>query len=81
MFFLLKELGYDWANIKPINIYVEPIGPAPEVPEGSRIVGGSVASRNQFPYQVALIINNSGFCGGSIISNAWVLTAAHCVDT
>jgi len=74
-------LGYDWANIKPINIYVEPIGPAPEVPEGSRIVGGSVAARNQFPYQVALIINNSGFCGGSIISNTWVLTAAHCVDT
>ncbi|XP_066251746.1 brachyurin-like [Euwallacea similis] len=74
------ELGHDWASIKPINIFVEPIGPAPESPIG-RIVGGTVATRNGFPYQVALIINNSGFCGGSIISNQWVLTAAHCIDS
>lgn len=78
---IVKELGADWANLKPLAIHVEPIGPAPENPSGTRIVGGSTATRNQFPYQVALIINNSGFCGGSIISNTWVLTAAHCVDS
>jgi len=44
-------------------------------------VGGVEAPRNGFPYQVALIINNAGFCGGSIISEQWALTAAHCVDT
>jgi len=43
-----------------------------------RITGGSTASRAQFPWQVAIIIDNSYFCGGSLIGSHWVLTAAHC---
>jgi secreted trypsin-like serine protease len=43
-----------------------------------RITGGSVAERGQFPWQVGLIIGGSSFCGGSLISERWVLTAAHC---
>ncbi|KAL1501553.1 hypothetical protein ABEB36_006854 [Hypothenemus hampei] len=76
----LDEFNYDWDNIVPLDRYVEPIVPSAVSP-GLKIVGGTVAARGQFPYQVALIINNSGFCGGSILSNQWVLTAAHCVDT
>jgi secreted trypsin-like serine protease len=49
------------------------------VPEGDqRITNGIVASRGQFPWQVGLTIDNTWFCGGSVISNDWVLTAAHC---
>jgi len=46
--------------------------------QGIRITGGSPAARGQFPWQVALIVDNSWFCGGSLIDNEWVLSAGHC---
>lgn len=48
--------------------------------KGGRIVGGSSSQANAWPWQVALE-NTSGslFCGGSLLSNNWVVTAAHCV--
>ncbi|XP_050550446.1 transmembrane protease serine 9-like [Spodoptera frugiperda] len=47
----------------------------------SRIVGGSTASLGQFPYQAGLIAAMpawNGVCGGSLLNNRRVLTAAHC---
>ena len=46
--------------------------------QDNRIIGGQDAYRGQFPWQAALLIGGSGFCGGSLISNIWVLTAAQC---
>ncbi|XP_018324133.1 trypsin-7-like [Agrilus planipennis] len=43
-----------------------------------RIVGGSNASINDYPFAVQ-IYTGYRFCGGSILSNAWVLTAGHCL--
>uniref|UniRef100_A0A3Q3W1D7 Coagulation factor IX n=1 Tax=Mola mola TaxID=94237 RepID=A0A3Q3W1D7_MOLML len=46
-----------------------------------RIVGGDVVIPGEIPWQTALIIRSSGkvFCGGTILSDRWVITAAHCL--
>lgn len=46
----------------------------------NRIINGIPAKRGQFPWQVAIISDDNYFCGGSLISDTWVLTAAHCTD-
>merc|ERR1712212_1346279 len=51
----------------------------PAIKEG-RIVGGVEAHEYAWPWQVALFIDDAWFCGGSIISENYVLTAAHCAD-
>merc|ERR1719452_15371 len=51
-----------------------------ENPSQEKIVGGHEAGENQWPWQVALFIDDAWFCGGSLISDEYVMTAAHCAD-
>ncbi|KAL3441852.1 trypsin-like cysteine/serine peptidase domain-containing protein [Aspergillus insuetus] len=44
------------------------------------IVGGDEASIEEYPYQIQLLSNGRLICGGSIISNQYVVTAGHCTD-
>ena len=44
-----------------------------------RVVGGVEAAAHSWPWSVALLRFDSYFCGGSLIDEEWVLTAAHCV--
>jgi len=46
---------------------------------GGKIHDGTPAAPGEFPYHVALVMDNQYACGGSILNNQWILTAAHCV--
>ncbi|XP_003693467.2 trypsin-1-like, partial [Apis florea] len=66
--------------------------PKPEIPETClpckcgltnvqrRIVGGVETQVNQYPWMVLLMYRGRFYCGGSVISSFYVVTAAHCVD-
>jgi len=47
-----------------------------------KIVGGQTTEENEYPWQVGISGEGSDpFCGGSLISNKHVLTAAHCAQS
>lgn len=44
-----------------------------------RILGGKKATKGRWPWQVALVKNNRPYCGGTILTSQFIITAAHCV--
>lgn len=47
-----------------------------------RVVGGELASPGQFPWQAALVLDFESdhiLCGGSVITDSVILSAAHCL--
>ena len=42
-------------------------------------MGGTKSKAGNWGWQVAMKYNGGFLCGGSIINNQWIITAAHCV--
>ncbi|KDR14900.1 Chymotrypsin BI [Zootermopsis nevadensis] len=73
----------DWSNLLSLEPKLPhyPFVRGNLSPGSSRITGGQEADPHQFPHQVGILIETSSgtaFCGGSVLSNEWILTAAHC---
>uniref|UniRef100_A0AAG5CQM7 Peptidase S1 domain-containing protein n=1 Tax=Anopheles atroparvus TaxID=41427 RepID=A0AAG5CQM7_ANOAO len=59
-----------------LNNFIAECG-SPE-PVNERIVGGTPVEDDRFPWMSAIYYNNRFSCGGSLITDRYVLTAAHC---
>ncbi|KAM5340303.1 transmembrane protease serine 11C-like [Glossophaga mutica] len=47
-------------------------------PSGYKVAGGMDAKEGEWPWQASLQENNIHRCGATLISNSWLVTAAHC---
>ena len=45
-----------------------------------RILGGSQAEAHGRPYMASVQVNGTHLCGGFLVAEQWVLSAAHCLE-
>ena len=75
---LLQHATFSLLLFTSFNLFAES---TPQI--SSRIVGGEeVKNASQYPWIVSIknTITGGHFCGGSLIDQQWVLTAAHCME-
>ena len=51
-----------------------------EMPPSFKIIDGTESPIHAFPWMVSLQYKGSHFCGGSLITDKFVITAAHCME-
>ncbi|XP_068633276.1 serine protease persephone-like isoform X2 [Battus philenor] len=71
--------------LRPADLACKNLVESVRAPEVDYILGGVVAEEGEFPHMVALGYQRSSayvfLCGGSLISQKFVLTAVHCIET
>uniref|UniRef100_A0A182QMP3 Peptidase S1 domain-containing protein n=1 Tax=Anopheles farauti TaxID=69004 RepID=A0A182QMP3_9DIPT len=85
----------DWSRVRPLSEFphiaarveqlekAQAYGGRLKTPPSVRIVGGSVATAGQIPYQAAILSDlesGQALCGGVLLSSNYVLTAGVCVE-
>jgi len=92
----MKKWGYCTSNCPGVLATTPPIIHAPENDVGNcycgvvnigvkkRIVGGDKVQPGGIPWQVALLNNSHNpedqYCGGTLVGDRYVITAAHCTE-
>lgn len=72
----------EWRDAHPKQAMMMALGAKGASPRGSRIFNGEIAGPTDFPYMAGVLVHydsGNSFCGGSLISRNFVLTAANCV--
>ncbi|RZC41810.1 Trypsin domain containing protein [Asbolus verrucosus] len=62
-----------------IKHYITILVASPTSHHNLRIFGGDKAKPGQFPFIVSINLQGFHLCGGSIINENWIVTAAHCM--
>lgn len=73
--------------ISPMTTLADDDPPPSEQDVSAAIIGGEPTTLNQLPFFARLILHKTGasafsnICGGSIVNDRYILTAAHCVES